>query len=67
MADYIDGGNGREEEGHVTDQQEYELMLHLERLESLREEMEELGISSLAELERKIDELHRQLDRQQGQ
>ncbi len=66
MADYVNSGNGREEAEGITDQQEYELMLHLERLESLREEMEELGIASLAELERKIDELHRELDRHQG-
>lgn len=40
----------------------YDLMLHLERLETLREDMEELGIRSLEELERQIAEIHRQLD-----
>jgi hypothetical protein len=43
------------------DAKEYEEMLLLERLESLREEMEELGIQSLADLERKIEALQLRL------
>ena len=41
---------------------EYRLMLLLERLESLREDMLELGVRSLEEVERRIEELHRRLD-----
>ena len=44
------------------DEEEYDLMLHLERLESLLEEMEELRVSSKAEVERKIQELHKEMD-----
>jgi hypothetical protein len=36
----------------------------LERLESLREEMEELGVSSLAEITQRITTLHHQLDKE---
>ncbi len=41
---------------------EYKLMFELERLESLREDMEELGVKSLAEVEARIAELHIRLD-----
>lgn len=64
------GGNGRpranEREEQAGTSEEYELMLELERLESLREEMEELGISTTAELEAKIAALHRQMDAHEG-
>ena len=36
----------------------------LERLETLREDMEELGVTTLAEVIRRIEELHRKLDSQ---
>ena len=36
----------------------------LERLESLREDMEELGISTLAELIVRIEAMHKRLDAQ---
>jgi len=36
----------------------------LERLESLREDMEELGISTLAELILRIEAMHKRLDAQ---
>jgi hypothetical protein len=42
--------------------EEYDDMELLERLETLREDMEELGITSLAQLIARIEELHRQLD-----
>lgn len=42
---------------------EYEDMELLERLETLREDMEDLGVSTLAEVIQRIDELHRRLDR----
>mgnify|MGYP000032393545 CR=1 FL=1 len=45
---------------------EYELMALLERLESLREEMEELGVRTLDEIERWIADLHRRLDEEFG-
>lgn len=41
---------------------EYDDLELLERLESLREDMEELGITSLAQLIKRIEDLHRQLD-----
>lgn len=41
---------------------EYEGMLLLERLESLEEDMLELGVATLTEVRRRIEELHRQLD-----
>jgi len=41
---------------------EYDEMELLERLESLREDMEDLGITSLAQLIERIAALHRQLD-----
>ncbi len=43
---------------------EYESMLVLERLESLQEDMEELGVRTLDDVRRRIEELHRQLDEQ---
>ncbi len=44
------------------DRAEYDLMMELDRLESLREEMEELGVSTLAEIDDRMRELHRKLD-----
>lgn len=41
---------------------EYDTMLILERLESLEEEMAELGVSTLDEVRARIAELHRKLD-----
>ncbi len=40
---------------------EYDLLLLLDRLEELREDMQELGITSLQQLEARIRELHEQL------
>ena len=42
---------------------EYEEMELLERLETLREDMEDLGVSTLAEVIQRIEELHRRMDR----
>ncbi|MDA8218523.1 MAG: hypothetical protein M0Z94_12990 [Dehalococcoidales bacterium] len=50
----------------VEETEEYDIMVYLERLESLREEMEELEVSSLAELDAKIRELHEEIDHQEG-
>ena len=41
---------------------EYEEMELLERLETLREDMEELGVTTLDEVIKRIEDLHRQLD-----
>ncbi len=41
---------------------EYSDMERLEMLESLREDMEELGVTTLAEVITRIEELHRRLD-----
>ena len=46
------------------DEEEYEDMDLLERFETLREDMEELGVTTLAEIIRRIEELHRKLDNQ---
>ena len=45
------------------DEEEYEDMDLLERLETLREDMEELGVTTLAEVIRRIEELQRKLDK----
>ena len=52
-------------ETHVgTDEFEYEEMELLERLETLREDMEDLRVTTLAEVIQRIEELHRKLDNQ---
>jgi hypothetical protein len=43
---------------------EYDAMLLLERLESLEEDMEELGVRTLEDVRRRIAELNDQLDRE---
>lgn len=45
---------------------EYDLMLLVERYESLAEDMEELGVATRDEVRAKIAELHRRLDAQEG-
>lgn len=42
---------------------EYDELELLERLESLLEEMEELGVTTLEEVEKRIEALHKKLDR----
>jgi hypothetical protein len=59
------GSNGREERdeeerGH--DSAEYDIMLVLERLESLEEDMVELDVSTLEEVRQRIAALHQRLD-----
>lgn len=44
------------------EKREYDLMLLLDRLESLLEDMEELGIDTREQAQAKIADLHRQLD-----
>ncbi|MGI5836381.1 MAG: hypothetical protein ACOX87_07800 [Chloroflexota bacterium] len=44
------------------EKEEYDLMMELEQLESLKEEMEELGVTNLAEIKARMEELNRELD-----
>ncbi len=44
---------------------EYDEMELLERLESLREEMEDLGVTTLEEVIARIDEMHRHFESRQ--
>ncbi len=54
-----------EEEGEeAMSEQEYDDLELLERLETLREDMEELGVTTLAELIQRIEEMHQRLDAQ---
>jgi transposase len=46
-----------------SEEEEYDTMELLERLETVREDMEELGVTTLAQINQRIKELHRQLDR----
>ena len=57
----ITGNKMHEEE----DEFEYEDMELLERLETLREDMEDLKVTTLSELIQRIEELHRKLDNEQ--
>ncbi len=43
-------------------QEEYDLMMLLDQLETIKEEMEELGVSTLAEVEARIEDVNRKLD-----
>lgn len=47
------------------DPAEYNTLVELERLESLEEEMNELGVTSLDDIRRRIEELNAQLDEEQ--
>ena len=47
------------------DPREYNTMLDLERLESLEEEMQELGVTNLDDVRRRIADLHSRLDEEQ--
>lgn len=44
------------------DPREYEAMLELERLESIEEDMTDLGVTTLDELRQRIADLHKRLD-----
>ena len=52
------------ENADAISEQEYDDMELLERLETLREDMEELGVITLAELLQRIEEIHKRLDAQ---
>ena len=53
-------GNTHEDEAWNDD--EYSAMELLEHLESLREDMEDLGVTTLGEVIARIEELHQRLD-----
>ncbi len=53
------------EKHEATDELEYEELDLLECLESLREDMEALKVTTLSELIQRIEELHRKLDHEQ--
>lgn len=55
----LDASNNDDEE---FDSKEYETMMELERLESIEEEMQELGVATLGDVRRRIEDLHRVLD-----
>jgi hypothetical protein len=48
------------------DPAEYNTLIQLERLESLEEEMTDLGVSSLDDIRRRIEELNAQLDEERS-
>ena len=52
------------EDADALSEQEYDDMELLERLETLREDMEELGVTTLAELLQRIEEMYKRLDTQ---
>lgn len=53
--------NDTNEDTDDFDPREYDTMLELERLESLEEDMTDLGVTTLDELRRRIADLHEQL------
>ncbi len=55
--------SGEDQDDFDTDNELYDDFELLERLESLREDMEELGVTTLAEIAQRITLLHRQLDK----
>ncbi len=62
MSDDEPGTNGDGRAGPGDAAADYDALLLLERLESLEEDMEELGITSRDQLRQRIAELHRRLD-----
>lgn len=52
-----------ESDGDNFGDEEYDDMELLEHLESLREDMEDLGVNTLAEVIQRIKELHQKLDK----
>jgi hypothetical protein len=51
-----------EREDSAFDPAEYDSLLQLERLESLEEDMVELGVATLDEVRERIAALHREVD-----
>ncbi|HLJ80544.1 MAG TPA: hypothetical protein VKT52_03585 [Ktedonobacterales bacterium] len=59
---YTNGDDDDELGGEDFDPREYDMMLELERLESLEEDMTDLGVTTLEEVRQRIADLHKQLD-----
>ena len=59
-----DFDDDEELDGEGFDPDEYDVMLELERLESLEEEMVEMKVTSLEEVRERITQLHQHLDKQ---
>jgi hypothetical protein len=57
-----DQDSGHEPEDDEVEVLEYKEMILLERLETLREDMEDLGVTTLSEVVQRIEELHQLLD-----
>ncbi len=57
-----EGACGMSDERDDTEQAQYDLMMELDQLESLKEEMEELGVSTIDEIEARMRNLHQKLD-----
>lgn len=49
-------------DGSTFDPHEYDSLMQLERLESLEEEMIEVGVTTIEELRERIARLHQELD-----
>ncbi|QBD78078.1 hypothetical protein EPA93_19590 [Ktedonosporobacter rubrisoli] len=62
MAKADNNRQGEYKEDESAGEDEYDVFELLERLESLREDMEELRVTTLTEVNRRIAELHQQLD-----
>jgi hypothetical protein len=54
---------GTEDDDEFDDMTEYDDLALLEQLETLREDMEDLGVTTLAEVIQRIEELHLLLDK----
>lgn len=50
------------DDDELEDEEEYDEMELLERLETLREDMEDLHVTTLAEVIQRIEDMHRRLD-----
>ncbi len=57
--------SSRADENAFDENLEYDDLELLERLESLREDMEDLGVTTITEVIQQITELHQQLDKRQ--
>jgi hypothetical protein len=71
VAEKHENGDERDRDEETLDEanldpREYDTLMELERLESLEEEMQEVGVTTLEELREKIAELHRKLDDEEG-
>lgn len=57
-----DEDNEDDADGATFDPREYDTLMQLERLESLEEEMIEVGVTTIEELREQIARLHQELD-----